>query len=81
MSRSGSGRRWPGSGRGFVVPALLILAGCGSTPPPPEPARPAAVEAQAPGPLGHFKVGRPYEVDGRWYRPCFMTYYEATGIA
>ena len=61
--------------------ALLSLAGCGSTPPAPEPLRPPMVEAQAPGPLGHFKVGRPYEVNGRWYHPSFMTYYEATGIA
>jgi rare lipoprotein A len=81
MNRSGSGRRWPGAGGGFALAALLSLAGCGSTPPAPEPLRPPMVEAQAPRPLGHFKVGRPYEINGRWYHPFFMTYYEATGIA
>jgi rare lipoprotein A len=78
---SASGRRWPRTGRGAALAGFLSLVGCGSTPPAPDPPRRPAVEAKAPGTLGHFKVGRPYEVDGRWYHPSFMTYYEATGIA
>jgi rare lipoprotein A len=78
---SASGRRWPRAGRGAALAGFLSLAGCGSTPPAPEPLRPPMVEAQAPGSRGHFKVGRPYEVNGRWYHPSFMTYYEATGTA
>ena len=51
---------------------VLMLAACGST-------GPAPVQPAAPGP--HFKVGQPYEIDGHWYYPQFVTEYEATGIA
>jgi rare lipoprotein A len=44
---------------------LITLAGCGGTP-TPQP---------------HFKIGQPYKVNGTWYRPEFVTRYEATGIA
>ena len=52
---------------------VLMLAACGSS--GPAPVKPAA----PPGP--HFKVGQPYEIDGHWYYPQFVTEYEATGIA
>jgi rare lipoprotein A (peptidoglycan hydrolase) len=51
---------------------VLVLAACGSS-------GPAPVKPAAPGP--HFKVGQPYQIDGRWYYPRFVTQYEATGIA
>jgi rare lipoprotein A len=51
---------------------VLMLAACGSS-------DPAAVKPAAPGP--HFKVGQPYQVDGHWYYPQFVTEYEAAGIA
>ena len=44
---------------------LGLLAGCGG----------------APEPRPHYKVGEPYKVHGVWYRPEFVTQYEATGIA
>ena len=81
MGRSSGSDRWHRLGRGVALAALLSLPGCGSTPRAPEPPAPASVEARPPAPLGHFKVGRPYEVNGRWYHPSFMTYYEATGTA
>ena len=36
-------------------------------------------EAHSPGP--HFKVGQPYQINGQWYYPRFVTEYEAAGIA
>jgi rare lipoprotein A len=51
---------------------LLALGACGSS-------APAPVKPAEPGP--HFKVGQPYQIDGHWYVPRFVTEYEATGIA
>jgi rare lipoprotein A len=33
------------------------------------------------GPVGHYKVGRPYQIAGRWYYPEFDPRYERSGIA
>jgi rare lipoprotein A len=62
----GSGKRWIGLGYGALLGALAALAGCSSSPPSPGP---------------HFKIGEPYQVEGRWYYPRFVRSYEATGIA
>jgi rare lipoprotein A len=62
------GRRFGvGVAHGFLLGALLALAGCGGAPP------------AGPGP--HFKIGAPYQANGRWYYPEFVTKYEATGVA
>lgn len=46
---------------------LLVLQACGtSSPGTPHP---------------HYKVGAPYKINGRWYRPQQVTEYEAVGIA
>ena len=45
---------------------VLTLAGCGSS--GPDPAKPTAA-----GP--HFKVGQPYQINGQWYYPRFVTEY------
>lgn len=66
----GSARRRIGLGHGLLFCALVALAGCGST-------RPHTGAA----PASHFKVGEPYQVDGRWYYPRFENAYDATGIA
>jgi rare lipoprotein A len=54
----------------LVVLGGLLLAGCGSTPP----------ESASPG-LGHYKLGKPYQVGGRWYHPSYDPSYAAIGIA
>jgi rare lipoprotein A len=69
-----SGQRWSSLGHSVFLTALLALAGCGSTPPPePEP----LVVTPGPG----FRVGGPYRINGRWYLPEFVIYYEAIGMA
>ncbi len=35
----------------------------------------------SPEPRPHFKIGQPYKINGTWYRPQYVTRYEATGIA
>jgi rare lipoprotein A len=64
--RPGNGR----FGRWLVVLGGLLLAGCGST--PPEPVGPGA---------GHYKLGNPYQIAGRWYYPSYDPSYAAVGIA
>jgi rare lipoprotein A len=62
----------PGSrrfGRWLVVLGGLLLAGCGSTP-----------ESISPG-AGHYKLGNPYQIDGRWYYPTYDPSYAAVGVA
>jgi rare lipoprotein A len=45
--------------------ALVALAGCSSSPAPP----------------GVYKLGQPYQVDGRWYYPEYAPDYDRIGIA
>src|SRR5918996_347663 len=65
--RRGNGRfgRWL-----VVLGGLLLLAGCGSA--PSGPVKPGA---------GHYKLGTPYQIDGRWYYPSYDSSYAAVGIA
>src|ERR671918_2726068 len=35
----------------------------------------------SPEPRPHYKIGAPYKINGTWYRPQFVTEYEAIGIA
>jgi rare lipoprotein A len=65
-----SRRFWFGFAPVVLFGAVLALAGCGGGPPP-----------AGPGPGAHFKIGAPYQANGRWYYPEFVTEYEATGIA
>jgi rare lipoprotein A len=53
-------------GYATLLAMALALAGCSSRQPSPGP---------------HFKIGTPYQVEGRWYYPKFVTAYDATGIA
>jgi rare lipoprotein A len=57
-------------GRWLVVLGGLLLAGCGSTAP----------EVVSPG-AGHYKLGNPYQIGGRWYYPSYDPSYAAVGIA
>lgn len=56
-------------GRLLALGLLLILAGCASGP------------TNKPGPVGEFKVGKPYQVNGVWYYPKEDWQYRETGIA
>jgi rare lipoprotein A len=64
--RRGNGR----FGRWLIVLGGLLLAGCGST--PSEPVKPG---------VGYYKLGNPYQIDGRWYYPSYDPSYAAVGIA
>lgn len=68
MVRRPNGR---GSGQLACVLGLLtvILAGCGRS----VPDDPAAT--------GTYKLGSPYQVAGRWYRPYFDSEYDSVGTA
>jgi len=46
---------------------VLWLAGCGGN--------------SREGPRPHFKVGQPYKINGRWYRPRMVERYEKVGVA
>jgi rare lipoprotein A len=55
---------------------VLLLAACGSSKGPQAP------PGIAPGPLvGNYKLGRPYQIKGRWYRPEYDPSYVRTGTA
>jgi rare lipoprotein A len=58
----------------LVVLGGLLLAGCGSTPPE------GAGSGIGPG-AGHYKLGNPYQIAGRWYYPSYDPSYAAVGIA
>ena len=58
-------RRWV-----LVLGSVALVAGCGGGGP-----RPATGEG------GHYKLGRAYEINGRWYQPVYDPSYEARGIA
>jgi rare lipoprotein A len=75
--QSDSVHRWRGNGRTWLACAVVLtLAACGGSGPVVPP--PAAT-GSVPGP--HFKIGQPYQINGRWYYPQFVTAYKATGIA
>ena len=55
---------------GLALLGLLALAGCGGS----------GHHAAAPG-GGVYKVGSPYEINGRWYYPAYEPGYDRTGTA
>jgi len=63
----------PGLRRFAAAGLVLVLTACGTTP---------SYRGSAPrGPGGIVKLGPPYMVAGRWYRPHVDPYYDRTGIA
>jgi rare lipoprotein A len=58
------------SGRWLAVLGALLLAGCGSAP----------SDSIAPG-AGHYKLGNPYQIAGRWYYPSYDPGYAEVGVA
>ncbi len=61
-----------------VALAGLGLAACAGTQGPPAPQAPAAAAAE---PDGYFKIGTPYQIDGKWYYPAEDYAYVQEGIA
>ena len=63
--------------------AALVLAGCAETELVVHAAKEirAATVPATPKPVGEFKIGKPYEVNGVWYYPAADYAYAATGIA
>lgn len=64
------------AGRGVSLALLLFLAACGT-------ATPLAPEgpSKAPPKFTGVKVGKPYSIAGKWYRPAPDPYYDRTGEA
>jgi rare lipoprotein A len=56
------------------IVCAALLAGCGTAPPP-------AAVTELPPTHGTYKVGNPYQIDGRWYYPAENPNYDETGIA
>ena len=54
---------------------LLLVAGCASGPSQPRSSGTGA------GSQAHYKVGRPYQIKGRWYHPAEDPDYDRTGVA
>ncbi len=50
---------------------LLAAAGCATTP----------RDTSSRSPSAHFKVGKPYKINGRWYRPAVDPSYDKKGVA
>jgi rare lipoprotein A len=61
----------------IVAGLSLLLAACGTTPPP----APVRASVTRPPNAGVYKVGNPYQIDGVWYYPQEQADYDETGIA
>ena len=59
---------------GLSLALLGLLAACGTT-----GSAPTGSSTQAS--VGHYKVGSPYKVNGRWYRPEYDPNYARVGTA
>ncbi len=55
-----------------IVALVAALGGCAGG---------SGEKLPASGEGGHYKLGRPYEINGRWYQPRYDPSYEARGIA
>jgi rare lipoprotein A len=67
--------RWfPPAGGRLVLLAPLALAACSTLDLPDAPKSVAT-------PRPHYKIGAPYQVDGKWYAPKVDRDYDETGIA
>lgn len=59
------------SGLAAALLLALALAGCGT----------ARRDGPAEAAVGHYKLGKPYRINGRWYRPSYDPAYDRVGTA
>jgi rare lipoprotein A len=62
---------------GLALALILLLAACSST----REASRGPTSQTAAVPKGTYKVGKPYQINGKWYYPEFNPAYERVGIA
>ena len=67
--------------RYLATSAVLLLAACSTTAPPPLPSPTPPSTVTVPPNAGVYKVGQPYQVDSVWYYPREQPDYDETGIA
>jgi len=76
--------KWPRTarlGRSLLgVACLLLVAACAEVELVSHAAKQVGPASQSRG-EGHYKIGRPYEIDGIWYYPTVDYGYRETGIA
>lgn len=60
-----------------AIVTLALLAACGGG----KNQSSDTVSPKTPVKVGHYKVGEPYQIKGRWYRPKYKASYDQTGIA
>lgn len=70
--------RYRGAAAAAAITAALLLTACGSSQTAPG-TRPSPTAA--PGQVGSYKVGTPYQIRGVWYHPVVDYRYNETGIA
>ncbi|MEM8771141.1 MAG: septal ring lytic transglycosylase RlpA family protein [Pseudomonadota bacterium] len=59
----------------FALAIAIAAVGCAGGPSSKGGGGPSA------GPLPHYKIGKPYKINGRWYRPEEDPDYDRTGVA
>jgi rare lipoprotein A len=65
LNQIGSGRAGPLRSLGSLASLLVLIVGCSG----------------APAQKGSYKLGGPYQIEGRWYYPQYDPHYDRTGVA
>jgi len=65
----------------FAFLSLFTLAACAETELIVHTAKSVSTDKKRPAPVGDYKVGKPYQINGQWYYPAENFEYVETGIA
>ena len=69
-------------GGAIAILTTLLLAACTGNREPPDPSRGTLREASLGERVpGGIKIGRPYQINGRWYYPAYDPSYAKVGVA